>query len=86
MAKKDEALPVWFGKKRLISLFYYNEFDGYIEPGMQILGCSKSTIKRKMREGTFDHEETIALARALKMTPRDYCECFLKGLFEEIEE
>lgn len=78
--------PEWYNCNKLKGLYMYRDYDSYVEPTMKFLGCARSTAKRKINTCTMDHEDTIAIARGLKMTPREYCECFLQGVFEEIKD
>lgn len=77
----DKVAP-WFNPWKLKAMFMYKGYENYGAPISKVLGVSESTARDKISLSRLSHEETIALARFLEMTPQDYCEVFLKDLFE----
>ena len=77
----------WYNPYELKALFYHAGYDDYGEAASEILhvSCAKSA-RRKINNTRLTHEDTIELAKALKMTPTEYCRIFLKDVFEDEEE
>lgn len=77
--------PEWYNENKLRSVIYSRDIDNPKKAIMNIFHITEQPAYRRLNFGKMDHEETIILARALKLTPREYCECFLNGVFEELK-
>lgn len=51
----------------------------------QDTGLSVSTIQNKIYSGHFSREEMLVIASYFEMTPKEFCDVFLNGLFYENE-
>lgn len=49
----------------------------------QNTGLSVATITNKIYSGHFSREEMIVIAAYFEMTPKEFCDVFLNGLFNE---
>lgn len=49
----------------------------------QDTGLSVSTLQNKISSGHFSREEMIVIASYFEMTPKEFCDVFLHGLFNE---
>lgn len=49
----------------------------------QNTGLSVTTITNKIHSGHFSREEMIVIASYFEMTPKEFCDVFLNGLFNE---
>lgn len=75
----------FYNREKLKALFLFKGYGTYMQPASEILNCEVNTASTKINRGRLSHEDTIALAKGLKMTPRQYCEIFMNGVFKEIE-
>lgn len=79
-----DNIAEWYNPYELKALFCHAGYDDYGEPAKEIFHVSdERTARRKINHSVLSHEDTIALAKALKMTPREYIRVFCKGTFEE---
>lgn len=58
-------------------------YENYGAPIAKILHITEQTARDKISQSRLTHEDTIELARFLELTPQEYCDIFLKNLFEE---
>ena len=49
----------------------------------QDTGLAVSTLQTKINSGHFSREEMIVIAAYFEMTPKEFCDVFLNGLFNE---
>lgn len=77
-----EHVAEWYDPWKLKAEFMWAGYDGYAEQCAKILNVTECTAKTKINNTKLSHEDTIALAKFLKLTPEKYCEIFLKGVFE----
>lgn len=49
----------------------------------QNTGLSVATVTNKIYSGHFSREEMIVIAAYFEMTPKEFCDVFLNGLFNE---
>ncbi len=61
---------------------YYNTKSVAIAISQNI-GLSVSTVTNKIHTGHFSREEMIVIAAYFEMTPKEFCDVFLNGLFNE---
>lgn len=61
---------------------FYRTRDVYDSLG-KVIGIEPASMRAKVREGKFTLEQTTWIAGALEMTPKEYCDTFLNGLFVE---
>lgn len=62
---------------------YYSK-RSVVESLHKVLGIGKSTIYRKVKgDVPFNLSECCVIASTYEMTPREFCEVFLSGLFIE---
>lgn len=47
------------------------------------LGIKQNVAKQKLRSGRFTLEESMVIGSYFEMTPKEFCDVFLNGLFEE---
>lgn len=78
-----EKVAPWFDPWKLKAEFMFRGYENYGAPIARILNVTEQTAKDKMSLSRLSHEDTIELARALRLTPKQYCDIFLKGLFTE---
>lgn len=86
MPAKDYNLPEWYNYNKMTSVLYDRECSSPLRTFMTIFDVGIGAARRRYTYGNLRHDDTIKIARALKMTPREYCECFLDGVFEELTE
>lgn len=84
MQVNKDNTPEWYSETQFLAVFYSRDIADVNRAIMNILHCSYPTARRRVKYGTFDHEETAIIARAVQppMTPREYCNCFLSGVFQ----
>lgn len=75
-----------YDKNALKGIFYLKGYDGYIKKASDILCCSEKTTADKISRGCLSHEETIDICKALELTPRQYIQVFMHGVFDISEE
>lgn len=75
--------PEWYDLNKLRAEFMWQGHDNYGVQASQILGVSKAVAQRKINHAVLEHEDTIALAKALHMSREMYCKIFLKGVYDE---
>lgn len=76
----------WYNPYELKALFLHAGYDDYGEVAKDMLHVSSAVIaRRKINNTKLSHEDTIALAKSLKMTPNEYVRIFLKDVFEDGE-
>lgn len=80
----DKVAP-WFDPWKLKATFMFKGYENYSAPIAKVLSISELTAKDKISASRLTHEETIKLAKFLELTPQEYCDIFLKGLFKETE-
>lgn len=86
MKVNKDDLPVWFSFNSLCSVVFSRDKDDPLKEVAKILSVSDQAARRRLNGTTaLTHDETIMLARGFKMTPREYCECFLNGVFQELK-
>lgn len=78
----DNVAP-WFDPWKLKGRFMLDGYENYGAPLAKVLGVSKTTVKAKISQSRLSHEDTIRIAQFLKLTPQEYCDMFLKGVFKE---
>lgn len=78
----DNVAP-WFDPWKLKATFMFQGYENYGAPIAKTLGVSEVTARDKISQSRLSHEETIKLAQFLKLTPQEYCDIFLKDVFEE---
>lgn len=84
-ANKDN-IPSWYSYNKMRAVIYDREYDDPKKAFMQIFSVGYNAANRRYTYGNLRHDDTIVLAKALHMTPREYCNCFLNGVFEELKE
>lgn len=63
---------------------YYNARS--VAQGLsQIMGVTAKTMEAKISSGHFSREEMIVIASYFEMTPKEFCDVFLNGVFNEDE-
>lgn len=77
--------PKHYNNNALKGMFYIKGYDKYSEAASEILNVNEMSAIAKIRNGRLTHEDTIALCQGLHMTPRQYCEIFMVGVFTEDE-
>lgn len=78
----DKVAP-WFNPYKLKGTFMLKGYENYGAPIAKILHITEQTARDKISQSRLTHEDTIELARFLELTPQEYCDIFLKNLFEE---
>lgn len=81
-----EKIAPWFDPFKLRAEFMFRGYDSYGAPLARILCIQSHTATDKVSESRFSHEDTLAIAKALHFTPKQYCDIFCKGVFTEQEE
>lgn len=81
-----EKVAPWFDPWKLKAEFMFRGYDNYGAPIARILNVAEHTAKDKMSQSRLTHEETIEIARFLKLTPKQYGDIFLKNLYAETDE
>lgn len=82
-----DNLPVWFSYNHLCAMIYSRDYDSPLKAVTKVLAIDEQAARRRLNGNVvLNHDETITLARGFKMTPREYCDCFLNGLFEELKD
>lgn len=77
----------WYNPYELKALFYHAGYDEYGEVAKDIFHVSDAkSARRKINHSAITHEDTLELAKALKMTQREYIRIFCKGVWSEDEE
>lgn len=77
----DNVAP-WFDPWKLKGTFMLQGYENYGAPLAKVLGVNTSTVKAKISQSRLSHDDTIRIARFLHLTPQEYCDIFLKGVFE----
>lgn len=49
------------------------------------MGVTAKTVEQKIYSGHFSREEMIVIASYFEMTPKEFCDVFLNGVFNEDE-
>lgn len=75
--------PTWYDLNKLRAEFMWQGHDNYGVQAARILGVSPAVARRKINHAILEHEDTIALARALHMSKEMYCMVFLKDVYNE---
>ena len=79
-----EKLPKWYNPYELKALFLHAGYDDYGETAQVVFQVnSPSAARRKINKCTLSHDDTLNLARKLRMSPKEYLEVFCKGVFDE---
>ena len=78
-----EKVAPWCDPWKLKAWFMFHGYENYSVPLAKILFVKEKTARDKMSESRLDHEETIAIARALKLSEHEYCQIFVKDLYGE---
>lgn len=79
-----DHIASWYNPYELKALFYHAGYDDYGEVAKDMLGVSSAVVaRRKINHSSLTHEDTIALAKGLHMTQRDYIRVFLRDTFDE---
>ena len=78
-----EKVAPWFDPWKLKTTYMMQGYDNYGAPIAKILHVAEHTAKDKMSQSRLSHAETIEIARFLKLTPKQYSDIFLKGLYDE---
>lgn len=76
----------WYDPYKLKALFLYRGIDDYVTASSRILNVARTTAPAKINRGMLSHSDTIQLAKALQMTPSEYCDVFMKDVFYPPEE
>ena len=61
----------------------YYTFGAVAKGLSQVMELKPSTLESKISSGHFSREEMIVIAAYFEMTPKEFCDVFLNGLFEE---
>lgn len=77
----DKVAP-WFDPWKLKATFMYQGYENYRAPIAKVLHVSELTARDKISASRLTHEETIEIAKFLRLTPQEYCDIFLKDLFK----
>lgn len=80
----DKVAP-WFDPWKLKAEFMFRGYENYGAPLAKILNVAEHTAKDKISLSRLSHEDTILIAKALKLTPQQYCDIFLKGVYTKQE-
>lgn len=87
--RKESAVKMqgnYYSSKKLIEVTkhrgYYNVHSVAVALS-QDTGLSVSTLENKISSGHFSREEMIVIASYFEMTPKEFCDVFLNGLFNE---
>lgn len=80
---KNTISTKYYDKNALKGMFYMKGYDSYIKATADILGCNDNTASDKITRGCLTHEETIAICKALELTPRQYIDLFMRNVFVE---
>lgn len=78
----DKVAP-WFDPWKLRAMFMMRGYENYGAPLARILYIKEDTAKDKMSQSRFSHEETIEIAKFLKLSEEEYKAIFLKGLYDD---
>lgn len=78
----DKVAP-WFDPWKLKAEFMFRGYENYGAPLARILYIKEDTAKDKMSQSRFSHEETIEIAKFLKLSEEEYKAIFLKGLYDD---
>ena len=90
MDKKDRrtgtgAVPT-YNRKAFISIArdrgYMSDISLCYHMG-KLLGCSQSTAQNMIRQGAFGVSAILAISAWLEMTPKEFCDTWLHGYFQE---
>lgn len=81
-----DNIEEWYDPYKLKALFLYRGYDDYASVVSRVLNVSKATAPAKINRCILSHSDTIELAKALKMTPSEYCDVFMRGVFYPVEE
>ena len=81
-----EKLPEWYNPFELKALFLHAGYEDYGEAAAKVLNvsCAKSA-RRKINNAILSQEDMIALAKFLRMTPREFLQVFYRGVFDDAE-
>lgn len=80
MNRKHEV--PWLDRNKLRAALMYEGYTSYA-PLADIWHVSEKTVRNKICYGRIDHIETLAAAKALKLSPQLYCEIFCADTFNE---
>lgn len=81
-----EFIAEWYNPYELKAMFLHAGYDDYGSVAKDMLHVSsEKTARKKINHTVLSHEDTLALARGLNMTPREYMRIFCKGVFEDEE-
>lgn len=78
-----EKVAPWFDPWKLKAEFMFRGYENYGAPLARILYIKEDTAKDKMSQSRFSHEETIEIAKFLKLSEEEYKAIFLKGLYDD---
>lgn len=83
MSMKQVISKEHYNKDKLMAMFLFKGYHYYLEAAAEMLKCEYKTASQKIVRGRLSHEDTINLCQGLKLTPREYCEIFMDGVFED---
>lgn len=78
----DNVAP-WFDPWKMKGIFMIQGYENYGAPLAKVLGVNPGTAKSKISQSRLSHEDTIRIAQFLGLTPGEYCDIFLKNVFQE---
>lgn len=79
-----DDVPEWYDPYELKAQFFHSGYDEYGRAACEILQVSApKTARKKINKAVLSHADTLILAKALNMSPRDYLRVFCKGYFDE---
>lgn len=71
-----------YDRNALKGTFYIQGSKAYVKEAADILCCSDRTAAHKIQQGVMTHEDTLALAKGLHLTVRQYLDMFCKDVFK----
>lgn len=74
--------PKHYDKTALKGMFYLKGHEHFLSVAADYLGVGEKQAAAKLRTGCMSHEDTILLAKGLEMTPRQYINVFMRGVFD----
>ena len=81
----DNVAP-WFDPWKMKALFMFEGYDNYSAPLAKILGVNEKTVRDKVSQSRFSHEETLDIAEAEGWTMEEYCQIFARNLYGDKKE
>lgn len=77
-----ENIKEWYDPWKLKAKLMWMGYESYAAACARALHVTERTACVKINNSILSHEDTILLAQFLGLTQDEYCEIFLKGVFE----